>query len=149
MENVYMKDEFIDVKDYLEITKEYQKPHIFYAVVFFAMVVGIISFFKVDSYYQTEGYVLEDLVVLNISTNDIEKIMKNDYVYIAGKKYKYTVYDIEEEVISYQENYYKTVRLKIHLDDRLNYDYNVIKIKFACKKEKFLKVIWNKMKEGI
>ncbi len=139
-------NDYMDVKEYLEICKNTNnKPYIFILLLFLIGAIGL-GCFKVEMYYEIQGYVLEDLLVLNVHVEDLEKISNNQYIYINKKKYKYVIYDYAEEVMTYQDQYYKTVRLQIPLDEKLNADYNILKVKFELKNEVFFNIIINKVK---
>lgn len=144
-----MKDDYFAIKDYLELHHENKKIHSLYIPFFFVLIIGILCFFKVDTFYKTDGYVLEDLIVLTVNTKDLNKITQGCYLYITNKKYKYYIYDIEEEIIDYGNNYYKRVRIEVNLDDQLNYDYNVVQLKFEQKKTSFYKILSKKIMEGL
>lgn len=145
-----MKHDVLDINDYLELCERRNKNDhfllIFFLLLFFLV---FIYFFKVDTYYKTEGYVLDDLFVVTVLQEKVETITKGKYVYIDNIKYQYSIYEIKEEVITYGEYCYKEIQLKINLDDKLNYDYNILKVRFETKRETFLKIIFEKIKEGL
>lgn len=144
-----MKDDYFAIKDYLELHHMNKKMNSLYLSFFLILIIGILCFCKVDTFYKTDGYVLEDLIVLTVNTKDLNKITQGYFVYIADKKYKYYVYDIEEEIIDYGNNYYKRVRIEVNLDDQVNYDYNVVQLKFEQKKMNFYKILSKKIMEGL
>ncbi len=138
-------DNYIDINDYLLLNKE-QKMYYSYIVILCLLIIIVLSLLKVEKFYELQGYILDELIVINVNINDINKITSNRYLYMNNKEYEYSVYDISEEINAVGDNYYKEVRLKITLDDTINNDFNILKIKIKLKSDRFYKIIINKMK---
>lgn len=136
----------IDIKEYLEVCQSHKNTKYIFMIIFFLSAIVFLGCFKVDLYYEVQGYMLDDLLVLNVNIEDLEKINNHQYLYIDHEKYKYNIYDYAEEIIPYQDQYYKTIRLQIALDEKLNADYNILQVKLELKKEVFLKIIIDKVK---
>lgn len=140
-----MMDNYIKITEYLELCKEKKNFYLFFTICLFCLIF-LCLMIKIENNYQTEGYILDNMVVININVNDLEKINHGDYVFIENKKYKYKIYDYEEEITSLGEIYYKKIRIMINLEEKINQDYNVIKLKFILEKKPFFKLIMEKMK---
>ena len=149
MEFVIMNHDVLDIKDYLMICKQEKNFLSFFVFLLCIFFCGFILIFKIDIYYKIEGYVFDDLLIVTIPIDDLDKITNGKYLYIDDKKYKYSIYEIKEEVMSYEQGLYKELKLKVNLDEKMNYDYNVIKAKFERKKQGILKMIFYEIKEGL
>ncbi len=139
-------NDFIDIKDYTQLYMNKKSFPSFYGIIFLMIVIISLGFLKIDRYYELEGYVLEDLVVVNVDLDQLSKLNQNNILYIENRKYEYSIYDYEEEIMEYNMHFYKRVRIQINLDEKWNYDYNIIKIKFQIDKKTIFGLAFEKMK---
>ena len=143
MESVMM-DKYIDIQEYIELGKEKKSVSLFLFVFLLCFVFSIFTF-KIETVYQIEGYVFDGQIVMNINVNDLDKINKGDTVVIEKKKYKYEIYEYEEELITLGENYYKRVKIMVNLEENLEQDYQILKLKFPLQKKNFIQIIIEKI----
>lgn len=139
-----MMDSSINLQEYLELCREKKNFSIF-ALFLLSIFLLLGLSLKIEMVYQTEGYVLDDRIIININIDDLEKISQGKYVSIENKKYKYEIYEYEEEITSLGENYYKKIKIMINLEESLNQDYHILKLRFTLQKKEFVKLIIDKL----
>ena len=139
-----MKDEWLNVREYLELTKK--RKIAFFKYFFFLLFLFVFSFIQIHTYQTVEGYVLDGMLVVNVHTNKLNTIFDKNTLYIGKKKYEYKVYDYKEEVISVGQQYFKEVRLKLNLEEQQNEDYKMVTVKIEQEKKRILEIFLSKLK---
>lgn len=139
-----MKDEWLSVREYLDLTKK--RKIALFKYFFFLLFLFVFSFTKIYTYQTVEGYVLDDLLVVNVNANKLNTIFNKNTLYIGKKKYEYKVYDYKEEVTSVGQQYYKEVRLKLDLEEQQNEDYKMVTVKIEQEKKRILEIFLSKLK---
>jgi hypothetical protein len=139
-----------DIKDYL---LEYKRkvPNILLLwgglLVFIITITLIINnFLKFTDYYQVEGMVQDNKLIITMPYNKVNSIINNKYVYIQNEKYKYKIENIKKDIINVGNEFYQELMIKIEFKDRKLIDNNVIEIKFIIKEMTIFEYIYNLFK---
>ncbi len=91
-----------------------------------------------------DEYYAQVLVPLN---NQV--FIQNNIFLVDHKEYKYKIYNIEENYVSYNNVNYMLVNVISNLDESYNIENNYLKIKQRRKKDTLFNIILEKIKEGM
>lgn len=91
-----------------------------------------------------DEYYAQVLVPLN---NQV--FIQNNIFLVDRKEYKYKIYNIEENYVSYNNVNYMLVNVISNLDESYNIENNYLKIKQRRKKDTLFNIILEKIKEGM
>lgn len=91
-----------------------------------------------------DEYYAQVLVPLN---NQV--FIQNNIFLVDHKEYKYKIYNIEENYVSYNNVNYMLVNVISNLDESYNIENNYLKIKQKRKKDTLFNIILEKIKEGM
>ena len=139
-----------DIKDYL---LEYKRKMPNILLLWGGLLVFIITstliinnFLKFTDYYQVEGMVQDNKLIITMPYNKVNSIINNKYVYIQNEKYKYKIENIKKDIINVGNEFYQELMIKIEFKDRKLIDNNVIEIKFIIKEMTIFEYIYNLFK---
>lgn len=96
---------------------------------------------KIDCYEMINGNVRKnDLIELYVSDSQLKKVYRSEYLFIEGKKYRYSLEQVDLKVLYFEKNYYSFVLISV--DKLKGYSDNQnISIAIFDKKIKFIKIL--------
>lgn len=101
--------------------------------------------FKYKLYYKVKAIVAEDNnLKVYIPLNDIKYILKNDYLFIDNKKYKYNIKEINKEYLTDNMTTYQVIILELSLPSEYKYQNLTLDIKLIKENKKIINYILRK-----
>lgn len=101
--------------------------------------------FKYKLYYKVKAIVAEDnSLKVYIPLNDTKYILKNDYLFIDNKKYKYSIKEINKEYLTDNMTTYQVITLELSLPSEYKYQNLTLDIKLIKENKKIIDYILRK-----
>lgn len=101
--------------------------------------------FKYKLYYKVKAIVAEDNnLKVYIPLNDTKYILKNDYLFIDNKKYKYNIKEINKEYLTDNMTTYQVITLELSLPSEYKYQNLTLDIKLIKENKKIIDYILRK-----
>ena len=98
--------------------------------------------FNYKLYYKVKAIVAEDNnLKVYIPLNDIKYILKNDYLFIDNKKYKYNIKEINKEYLTDNMTTYQAITLELSLPSEYKYHNLTLDIKLIKEDKKIIDYI--------
>ena len=98
--------------------------------------------FKYKLYYKVKAIVAEDNnLKVYIPLNDTKYILKNDYLFIDNKKYKYNIKEINKEYLTDNKVTYQAITLELSLPSEYKYHNLTLDIKLIKEDKKIIDYI--------
>ena len=141
-----------DISEYLSLVNDTSSNNkiLKYVVMILMLILFFMQIFiKIDNYYLLDGYVNDGLIEINVDIKDIDKIIFNNVIYINDRKYKYIIYDVNEDLTPIMDSYYKIIRLKVNIDEDKLEDNSILHLKMKDNSEKLIKIIYKKVRDNI
>ena len=107
----------IDINDYkISVSRNVRTIKIIYLLLSILFIIGLFIInrcFKYYDYYYASSEYKDNVLNIYVSTKDINKITKNNKIKIENKIFAYSVDSISHENVYMNDNYYKSIKLKI------------------------------------
>ena len=101
--------------------------------------------FKYKLYYKVKAIVAEDNnLKVYIPLNDTKYILKNDYLFIDNKKYKYNIKEINKEYLTDNKVTYQAITLELSLPSEYKYQNLTLDIKLIKENKEIIDYILRK-----
>lgn len=98
--------------------------------------------FNYKLYYKVKAIVTEDNnLKVYIPLNDTKYILKNDYLFIDNKKYKYNIKEINKEYLTDNKVTYQAITLELSLPSEYKYHNLTLDIKLIKEDKKIIDYI--------
>lgn len=134
----------IDINDYkLQYQTKDRKVIKTWIFVLLIIIIGIFFInksFKYYKYYTNKGEYQDKYLNLYVLIDDLEKITKNNKIYIENKKFAYKIEEISSDNIYLNNNYYKKVKISINNNKIL--DNEIVNIKIITEEYSLLEYVF-------
>lgn len=98
--------------------------------------------FNYKLYYKVKAIVTEDnYLKVYMPLDDIKYILKNDYLFIDNKKYKYNIKEINKEYLTDNKVTYQAITLELSLPSEYKYHNLTLDIKLIKEDKKIIDYI--------
>ncbi len=129
--------------------KRYKKYQLLFMFNLFLVILFIVFFIvifikKYNEYTKISSiYILDNIVQIVITTDELQQIQKNNYVYLNSKRKKIDIIAITKNVYKRNQINYHQVLIKLRPVD----EKTILNISIFHKKRKMIELFWNCWKE--
>lgn len=129
--------------------KRYKKYQLLFTINLFFMILFILFFIiicikKYNEYTKINGiYILDNIVQIVITTDELRQIQKNNYVYLNSKRKKIDIITITKNVYNRNRINYHQVLIKLESVD----EKTILNISIFQQKRKVIELFWTCWKE--
>ena len=125
--------------------KYFVYDYILIIIIIMLSLITMSMIFKYKLYYKVKAIVAEDNnLKVYIPLNDIKYILKNDYLFIDNKKYKYNIKEINKEYLTDNMTTYQVITLELSLPSEYKYQNLTLDIKLIKENKKIINYILRK-----
>lgn len=132
----------------------YKKNQLIISITVIFLIIEIYTIFigcktKINTYINVTGVMASDKIVqILVDDNELERILKSNYIYIENKKYKKRVNSVTKNILKRDKKQYHYIKLKLNTNKNYKTNDSVL-ITIYNKKEKLISIFRTCWKEEI